>query len=67
MADKYLVFQSHSFANETVRRNLTSSTDGGTLLNFNEGPDLRVLADFATVEVHKVRMKDLDALTQGNS
>src|SRR5215471_8935086 len=54
MTDKNLVFDGYGFANKRVRRDLAEAPDAGVLLNFDEGADLRAVADLAAVEIDEV-------------
>jgi hypothetical protein len=49
MADKYVIFDVHTLADERMAGNLAASANPGILLNLNERPDLRFVSDLATI------------------
>jgi hypothetical protein len=49
VADENFRFDNHPFANKSVTRNLASLADPGSLLNFHEGANFRVIANLAAV------------------
>jgi hypothetical protein len=53
VADKTLIFDANSFANEGVTRNLASFADINTPLNLNECANSSTASDYATVQVYK--------------
>src|SRR5436190_2474053 len=60
--DEDVVLDRHALADERVAGDLAVLSDPGVLLNLDEGADLRVVPDFAAVEIDELR--ELDALTQ---
>jgi hypothetical protein len=54
MTDKHVVFNSYSFANERVTRDLTIVSDPGSFLDFDKGTDFGVVSDFAAIEIYKI-------------
>lgn len=53
MTDENLVFDRHAFADETMRGDFAAASDLRSLLNFDKGPDLGLVANFATVEIRE--------------
>lgn len=53
MTDEHFIFKGHAFANESVARDFASVANPHSLLDFHEGADLDVIADFAPVEIGK--------------
>jgi hypothetical protein len=51
MADKHLIFNSHTLADEAMTRDFAPSPDPGSTLDFDERSDSAVVADFASVKV----------------
>lgn len=64
MADKNLLFDGDTFANEGVRRDLASGSDGCVFLNLDEGPDLRLITNRATLKIHQTGVEDPDVLAE---
>src|SRR6267143_761260 len=57
-SDEAVVLDGHSFADEGVAGNLAVLAEPGILLDFDEGADLGVVADFTAVEVDELRQDD---------
>jgi hypothetical protein len=51
MPDENFLFQSNSFANESVAGDLAAIPHSRPLLNFNESANLYLVADFATIQI----------------
>ena len=62
MSDEYLIFDRDSFANERMARDFATTAHASTFLNFDERPNLGVIANFATVEIREC--EDLDPLAK---
>ena len=58
MPDENLILDRHSFANEGMTGNLAILSNGRIFLNFDKCSDLRVVSDFASVEI--ARLDDFD-------
>ena len=55
VADEYIVFNYHTFANKGVARNFAPLADTGILLDFDKRPYLCLISDFAAVKVDELR------------
>ena len=53
VSDKYLVFQSHAFANKSVTRNFATIPDFDAFLNFDKCADFYVVSNFTTIQIDK--------------
>src|SRR5207249_7253915 len=62
VANEDVVLDRHAFTDEGVARNLAPPADLRILLDLDEGPDLRFVADLAAVQVDELR--ELDVLPQ---
>jgi hypothetical protein len=62
MSDEYLVFDRDSFANERMARDFATTAHASALLDFDERPNLGVIANFAAVEIRE--REDLDPLAK---
>ncbi|MGC2142339.1 MAG: hypothetical protein WA619_00845 [Candidatus Acidiferrum sp.] len=51
MPDEHVVLNGYTFTNESMRGNLTVTAYFGVLLNLDEGPDFRVIANLATIKI----------------
>jgi hypothetical protein len=64
VADEDVVFDRHSLTDERVARDPAPPPDFCIFLNFDEGADLRLVADLAAVQVDEFRRgrgeEDLD-------
>jgi hypothetical protein len=47
-----------------VGGDLATRADGGVLLDFDEGPYTAVISNGAPIEIHLIRVKDLDVGSQ---
>ena len=45
----------HAFANKSMRTHFAASANARIFLDLHKGADLGFIADFATVEIHKIR------------
>src|SRR3989441_2689849 len=59
VADENVVLNRHAFADEGVARNLTPPAGLRILLDLDERPDLRLVADLAAVQVDELRKFDV--------
>jgi hypothetical protein len=64
VANKNLVFDRDSLANEAVGGDFTAGTDGSVFLDLHEGTHAAVIPDGATIEVHLIRMINPDVGSQ---
>src|SRR6202790_2043255 len=55
VADEDTVFDVHSFADEGMAGDLAVLSNSGVLLNFDKGPDFRVVINFAAIEIDEFR------------
>src|SRR2546428_1132789 len=62
VADEDVILDRHAFTDEGVARNLAAPADLRILLDLDERPDLRFVADLAAVQVDELR--ELDVLPQ---
>src|SRR5213075_2859945 len=62
MAHEHVILDGHALAHERMAGNLAAAPDFGPLLDLDERADLRVVPDFAPVEVGEG--EDLDVFTQ---
>src|SRR5581483_4844920 len=53
VANKDLILDSHAGTDEGVARDLAALADARVRLHFDESPDARVAADFASVKIHE--------------
>jgi hypothetical protein len=60
MADKYLIVDNNSFANEAVRGDLAARSYDRVFLYFDKRADPRVIPDGAAIQVHLIWMMNLD-------
>ncbi len=54
MPDKNLIFDCHTFADESMTGYLTVFANFRTFLNLNERTDFGVITDLTSIEVHKI-------------
>src|SRR5579872_5771825 len=54
VADKNVVLDDYAFTNECVTGDFAPLADGGVFLDFNEGPDLRFIPNFTSVQVNEL-------------
>src|SRR5215831_17084697 len=59
VADKHLILNRHTLADERVARNLASPSNASVLLNLDEGPNLGLITHLAAVEVDEYRQLDV--------
>src|SRR5207245_3052258 len=59
VADEDVVLDRHAFTDESVTRNLAPPADLRILLDLDERPDLRFIADLAAVQVDELRELDV--------
>jgi hypothetical protein len=64
MTDEDFILDDDAFANETVGRDLAAGPDDSASLDLYECADPRLVAHCAAVEIHQVRMKDADVLSE---
>src|SRR5262249_6520012 len=64
VADEHLILDDNAFAQERVRRDLTTCAHTRTSLDLDEGADLCFVTDGAAIEIDQIRMKYLDATTK---
>jgi hypothetical protein len=51
MSDEDVIFNLHAFADERMAGNLDVVPDNGILLNLNEGADLGIIANRASIKI----------------
>jgi hypothetical protein len=51
--DKDVVFDDYTFTNETMARDFAAPANGNVFLDFYECTDLRLVSDFASVQVYE--------------
>ncbi len=61
VAHKHLVLYHHPRRNEAVTLDFHALADHDSSLNLNTGPDLGVVPDFATVQIHEIIDLDIPA------
>jgi hypothetical protein len=59
MSDEDIVLNHHAFADEGMTRDLASLPDTRVFLNFNEGADLGLVADRASIQIDELRQPDV--------
>src|SRR5262245_50879916 len=64
MADKHFVLDFDAFADERMRRDLAERTDRRVLLKRDKGPDLRIVANLASIQVHQIRVVNDDVAAE---
>ncbi len=62
MTDKDIVFDEHTLTDERVALDFTILATLDALLDLDERANLRIVPDFATIEIHKI--VDFDACTE---
>jgi hypothetical protein len=61
MPDEDVVFDDYTLTDEAMARNFAAPAYGNVFLDFYECPDLRLVADFAPVQVYEFRQPDAGA------
>ena len=59
MTDKNVVLYNNAFTDKRVAGNLAALAHGCILLDFDERADLRLVSNFATIEINKFRETDI--------
>ena len=58
MPDKDVVFDDYTLTDEAMARDFAAPADGNVFLDFDECTDLRLVSDFASVQVYEFRQPD---------
>ena len=51
MSDEHLILNGHALANEGVAGDFAATADPGAFLNLDEGPDFRLIANLAAIQI----------------